>query len=69
MAVKLGNLVLYDLDELSKKLNVHTATIRGYIRTGRLPGQKVGTKWFVSEESLREFFLKSAPRMERKREK
>jgi excisionase family DNA binding protein len=58
MPITFTNLVLYDLQELSKKLNVHIVTLRTYLKEGRLRGQKMGTKWYVSEESLREFFLR-----------
>lgn len=57
MPITFTNLVLYDLKELSKKLNVHIVTLRTYLKEGRLRGQKIGTRWYVSEDSLREFFL------------
>jgi excisionase family DNA binding protein len=60
MPITFTNLVLYDLQELSKKLNVHIVTLRTYLKEGRLRGQKMGTKWYVSEDSLREFFMKSS---------
>jgi hypothetical protein len=56
MAIKIGSITLFDIMELSKKLDLNPATLRGYIKSGRLKGQKVGTKWFVSEDGLREFF-------------
>ncbi len=56
MPVKLDNLVLYSILELSQKLGITGATLRAYVKAGKLRGQKMGTKWFVSEESLREFF-------------
>ena len=59
MPIKFESLVLYDLKELSRKLNVHIVTLRTYLREGRLRGQKMGTKWYISEDGLREFFLKS----------
>lgn len=59
MPIKFESLTLYDLQELSKKMNVHIVTLRTYLKEGRLRGQKMGTKWYVSEDSLREFFMKS----------
>ncbi len=56
MPVQLGNLVLYSLLELSEKLGITSTTLRSYLKNGKLKGQKMGTKWFVSEESLRAFF-------------
>jgi hypothetical protein len=59
MPIKIGSIVLFDIMELSKKLDLNPATLRGYIKSGRLKGQKVGTRWFVSEDGLREFFGES----------
>ncbi len=54
--IQLGNLTLYSVDELSKKLDVTKVTMRHYLKTGRMQGQKVGGKWFISETSLQAFF-------------
>jgi len=57
MPLKVGNnLVLFDVAELAKMFNVTPLTVKAYIRKGRLKGQKMGKKWFVSETSLSEFF-------------
>jgi len=61
MPVKIGSLIVYDLEEISKKFEVHSNTLRTYLKAGRLQGQKMGTKWYVSEDSLREFFM-TAPK-------
>ena len=59
MPIKIGSITLFNIMELAKKLDLNPATLRGYIKTGKLKGQKVGTKWYVSEDSLREFFGQS----------
>ena len=56
MAIKLGNLVLYSVLELSEKLDITAATIRSYLKSGKLRGQNMGTSWYVSEENLKAFF-------------
>lgn len=56
MSRKIGSLVLFDVLELSKKLNITPTTIRSYMKSGRLQGRKVGGKWFISEDSLKDFF-------------
>jgi len=58
MVIKLGDLTLYNLDEISKELGVTKATLRKYIKEGRLAAQKVGGRWLISEEALSEFFKK-----------
>lgn len=54
--IKIGNLTLYSIRELSEILGVTNTTLRAYLREGRIFGQKVGGSWYVSEESLQEFF-------------
>ena len=59
MPIRIGNIKLYSLKELVYPLKVNMITIRRYVREGRLKGQKVGQKWYVTEESLQEFLLSS----------
>ncbi len=56
MPIKIGDLILYDVLELSKRLNVTPVTLRAYMKKGRLQGKKVGGKWYISEESLKDYF-------------
>lgn len=56
MPIKIGDIVLYDVLELSKKLDVTPITLRSYMKAGKLTGRKVGGKWYVSEESLKDYF-------------
>ncbi len=56
MPKQVGELKLYDLNELSEMLVIPKDTLRLYLKTGRLAGQKLGVKWYVSEDGLRDFF-------------
>jgi len=56
MPIKLGEITLYSVQELSKRLNVTPITLRSYLKSGRIRGQKVAGKWYVAETSLRRFF-------------
>lgn len=58
MPIKIKDMTLYSVPEVSQKLNVTTVTIRNYLRQGKLKGQKVMGRWFISEEDLVEFFKK-----------
>jgi hypothetical protein len=58
MPKRIGSITLYSAMELSKKLVIGLTTVRAYLKTGRIKGQKVAGKWYVSEDSLKEFFLK-----------
>lgn len=46
-----GLLTLY---EVAERLGVHYMTAYRYVRTGRLPGRKVGVEWRVAEADLAE---------------
>jgi len=56
MAIKLGDLTFFDVTELSKKFSVNPVTVRGYMRSGKLKGRKIGRKWYLTEEALRDYF-------------
>jgi len=56
MPIQIGDIKLYSLQELSEKLGVTKVTLRTYLKNGKMKGQKMGTTWYVSEESLREYF-------------
>jgi len=56
MPIEIGSIRLYSIVELAENLKVTKETLRSYLKKGKLKGQKMGTRWYVTEESLREFF-------------
>ena len=56
MPKHIGNLVLYDLEELSNELDITVFSLREYIKKGRLRAQKMGKKYFVIQDSINEYF-------------
>lgn len=56
MPIIIGDIKLFSLDDLSDTLGVTTVTLRGYISMGKLKARKMGGKFFVSEDALREYF-------------
>ncbi|OGF97673.1 MAG: hypothetical protein A2Z06_01310 [Candidatus Glassbacteria bacterium RBG_16_58_8] len=46
---------VYEVEDLSKILGLTEVAIRRYIRAGRIPGQKIGKRWYVSDENLKAF--------------
>ena len=56
MSIQVGDMKLYDVEELAGMLSVGTPTIRRYIREGKLKGKKMAKRWYVSEEALKEYF-------------
>jgi excisionase family DNA binding protein len=49
-------LILYDVQELAKTLDVQERTIRQLLRDGRIRGRKLARKWYVTEDALQEYF-------------
>ncbi|MCW9705599.1 helix-turn-helix domain-containing protein [Fodinibius salsisoli] len=56
MPKKIGNLTLYSVDDLHEQLGLSKMTIRAYLREGKIRARKLGVKWYVTEEALREYF-------------
>lgn len=48
-------LKVYTVPEISKLFQITPQSVRKYLKEGRIKGQKVGTKWLVSEEAIRKF--------------
>ena len=56
MPKKIGSLTLYSIDDLHELLGISKMTLRAYLREGRLKGRKLGVQWYVTEESIRNYF-------------
>jgi len=56
MPIEVGNLKLYDVEELSEMLHIQERTVRKLLRDGTIKAKKLARKWYVSEESIREYF-------------
>jgi predicted site-specific integrase-resolvase len=59
MPKTMGNLTLYDIEDLSEILGIQDRTLRQYLIDGKLKGRKLVRKLYVSEESLMEYFQES----------
>jgi excisionase family DNA binding protein len=59
MPIRIGQLTLYDLEELSEKLQVNVRSLRRWIREGKIKAKKVGVKYYIAEQSLSEYFEKA----------
>ena len=57
MTKQIGDLILYDVDELSEILGVHAITIRKYLREGKIHARKLARRWYVTEENMKEYFM------------
>ena len=66
LELKLVSERYYDIPELVKSMGVTKWTIRRWIKAGKLKAHKVGRKYFVSSEGLREL-LEGSTKPEGKR--
>lgn len=64
MPKTIGDMVLYDVEELAKLLDVQERTIRAYLKDGKLKGRKMARRWYVTEESLKAYFEQPEPEPE-----
>lgn len=56
MPKQIGNLTLYSVDDLHEQLGLSKMTIRAYLREGKIRARKLGVKWYVTEDAIREYF-------------
>lgn len=61
MTKQIGDLKLYDVEELAELLDVQPKTIRAYLQEGKLKGRKIARKWYIPEQSLKEYFSQPEP--------
>ena len=60
----IGDLRLYDLDELSNLLGMHKKSLTDkYIKTGVIRARKFGVRWYVPEDALKEYFAEKEDAM------
>lgn len=69
MPKQVGNLTLYSVDDLHDQLGLSKMTIRAYLREGKIRARKLGVKWYVTEEALREYFNESSVESSPKKKK
>ncbi len=58
MPVKIGDLELYNVEELAQLFGVQEKTIRALFAEGKLKGRKLAKRWYITAEELRDYFSK-----------
>ena len=66
MPIEVGDLKLYDVQELAETLHIQERTIRKLMREGTIKARKMARKWYVSEESLKEYFSQAEGKSQNK---
>lgn len=54
---QIGDIKFYDVQEIAKIFDMTPQTIRRFFREGRIKARKFGTRWYVTEEAMREYLL------------
>ena len=57
-AIEIGNLKLYTVREVAKKLKLTEVTIRTYIKTGNLQAKRIGKQYLIDETDLIDFLTR-----------
>jgi excisionase family DNA binding protein len=52
---------LVTIDEAAPLLRAHPVTLRAHLRTGELPGIKIGHRWFMSSQVLERLLAGERP--------
>jgi hypothetical protein len=55
--IEIGDIKAYDVQEIAKMFDMTPQSIRKFIREGRIKGRKVGTRWYVTEEAIRDYLM------------
>jgi excisionase family DNA binding protein len=55
--IQIGDIKAYDVQEIAKLFDMTPQSIRKFIREGRIKGRKVGTRWYVTEEAIRDYLM------------
>lgn len=55
MSIQANNTTLYTLKDLSAMLHITERTLYNYLHDGKMRGQIIGRKWYVSQENLDAF--------------
>lgn len=65
MPIVIEDIKLYTVKELSELTGVTNITLRSYIINGKIKGRKMGGRYFVTADALKQFFSET----EQKRKK
>lgn len=58
--IEMGDTNAFTVADLSRLFKVNPNTIRKYIKSGEILAKKLGNKWIITEDAMREFLLNKA---------
>ncbi len=54
---QIGDIKFYDVQEIAKAFDMTPQSIRKFLREGRIKARKFGTRWYVTEEAIRDYLM------------
>ena len=54
---RFGDIKLYDVQEIARIFDMTPQSVRKYFKEGRIKARKVGTRWYVTEEAIRDYLM------------
>ncbi len=54
---QIGDIKFYDVQEIAKAFDMTPQSIRRFLREGRIKARKFGTRWYVTEEAIRDYLM------------
>ena len=61
MPLEVSGLKLYSVDEVAEMLKSTKPTIRAYFKEGKIKGQKITGKWYITEDNLKKYLSGDYP--------
>jgi excisionase family DNA binding protein len=61
MSLEVSGIKLYSVEEIAKMLKSTKPTIRAYFREGKIKGQKITGKWYITDENLKKYLSGDYP--------
>ena len=61
MPLEVSGLKLYSVDEVAEMLKSTRPTIRSYFREGKIKGQKITGKWYITEDNFKKYLSGDYP--------
>ena len=64
--IEVGTQKSYDVQEAAELINLTPKSIRNYIKAGKIRAQKLGTRYYITEENLQSFLRGDSKDYDRK---
>lgn len=55
--ITMGDIKAYDVYEIAQLFNMTPQSVRKYLKSGKIQANKFGTKWYITEEAMRDFLM------------